>query len=269
MHFQPTYLYIKCHKVTGKLYFGKTVKTDPLKYNGSGIHWVRHIKKHGREYVETLWHCLFIDQEECTKFALMFSEQEDIVNSDLWLNLIPENGKPEGIIGSHHSLETKQKISISRKGQKLSSETKQKISANIKKWNNKNPEALKATKLKAAKSRIGFRHTEEAKKKMSLSTIGQFCSDETKRKMKVSHTGKFHSIETKLKLSLINTGHSVTDQTKRKQSEIAKNLPKFVCKYCSIQTTKANLTRWHDENCKHHNIGPEYWTPVLGLCNFF
>jgi hypothetical protein len=90
--FTPTYLYIKQHSVTGKLYFGKTVK-DPESYLGSGTHWMRHIKKHGKEHVVTLWYCLFLDQESCTEFALLFSKQENIVESDDWLNLRDENGK--------------------------------------------------------------------------------------------------------------------------------------------------------------------------------
>lgn len=54
MIYTPTYLYIKQHTITGKLYFGKTIK-DPEKYMGSGTHWKRHINKHGKEHVETLW----------------------------------------------------------------------------------------------------------------------------------------------------------------------------------------------------------------------
>jgi len=40
--FQPTYLYIKQHTKTGKLYFGKT-GNDPEKYLGSGTRWKRHL----------------------------------------------------------------------------------------------------------------------------------------------------------------------------------------------------------------------------------
>ncbi len=92
MIFQPTYLYIKQHTITWKLYFGKTTSVDPIKYHGSGLHWGPHIKVHGREHVVTLWYCLFTDQAECTKFALEFSEKMDIVKSDQWLNLIIEDG---------------------------------------------------------------------------------------------------------------------------------------------------------------------------------
>ncbi len=50
-----TYLYIKQHTITGKLYFGKTIR-DPLKYFGSGLHWSPHIRVHGKEHVMTLWY---------------------------------------------------------------------------------------------------------------------------------------------------------------------------------------------------------------------
>jgi len=93
--FQPTYLYIKQHSITGKLYFGKMATTrykTPESYYGSGIRWQRHIKKYGKIHVVTLWYCLFQDQEECTSFALNFSEQQNIVKSEDWLNLITENG---------------------------------------------------------------------------------------------------------------------------------------------------------------------------------
>lgn len=105
-----TYLYVKQHTVTGKLYFGKTVR-DPLKYRGSGTVCNRHINVHGKEHVETLWCEPFDDQEECTRFALEFSEKMNIVKSDQWLNLIPENGLCGQIVGYKHSIEAKEKIS--------------------------------------------------------------------------------------------------------------------------------------------------------------
>lgn len=101
-NFVSTYLYIKHHRVTGLLYFGKTTKKDPIKYLGSGTVWSRHIKKHGKDQVETLWFCLFTEVDELSRFALMFSEQNDIVRSTQWANLVPENGldgKPPGTLG--------------------------------------------------------------------------------------------------------------------------------------------------------------------------
>ena len=97
--FKPTYLYIKQHAVTGKLYFGKTTKSNPETYLGSGKHWKSHIKVHGNQFVITRWFCLFIDQESCTEFALNFSKQQNIVESSNWLNLKPENGLDGAITG--------------------------------------------------------------------------------------------------------------------------------------------------------------------------
>lgn len=67
------YLYIKQHTVTGLKYFGKTITKDPIKYNGSGTHWIRHINKHDRRHIITVGLWMFYDQEECTEFALKFS----------------------------------------------------------------------------------------------------------------------------------------------------------------------------------------------------
>lgn len=133
MSFQPTHLYIKQHSVTGKCYFGKTTQKDPIKYMGGGLHWTHHIKKHGIEHVKTLWHKLFMDKAECTKIALLFSEQQDIVKSDRWLNMKPENGLDGG--GNHwkiKSIEHQAKIANALKDKKFSPEICSRISQRVK-----------------------------------------------------------------------------------------------------------------------------------------
>lgn len=92
-----TCLYIKTHRATGLKYFGKTTK-DPLKYGGSGLHWKRHIAKHGND-VETEVLGWFEDLEECTNVALRFSIENNIVGSDQWANLIEENGLDGAPVG--------------------------------------------------------------------------------------------------------------------------------------------------------------------------
>jgi len=94
--FKPTYLYIKQHTVTGKLYFGKTARSNVERYNGSGIHWSRHIKAHGKDKVVTLWYCLFTDIDSLVETALKMSEVMDITDSDDWLNFKPESGLDGG-----------------------------------------------------------------------------------------------------------------------------------------------------------------------------
>lgn len=47
------YLYVKRHAKTNLKYFGKTHAIDPFRYKGSGHYWLRHIRKHGANYVKT------------------------------------------------------------------------------------------------------------------------------------------------------------------------------------------------------------------------
>lgn len=84
-------LYIKIHNVTGLKYFGKTTKSNPEKYMGSGKHWKRHLKKHGYD-VTTIVIGKFSDSLECQEFAINFSKEHNIVESNEWANLIIENG---------------------------------------------------------------------------------------------------------------------------------------------------------------------------------
>lgn len=117
LEFKPTYLYIKQHSVTGLLYFGKTIK-NPNTYFGSGKRWMRHIKKHGLEFVETLWTELYDDIYELHSTAIMLSELFDVVKSDVWANLMVENGLTGNCHGGTASEETRHKQSIAKKGKK-------------------------------------------------------------------------------------------------------------------------------------------------------
>lgn len=98
-----TYLYIKEHSLTGLKYLGKTAN-DPYKYSGSGKHWMRHIKKHGKEHIKTLWVSEpFTNKDLLVEFATFMSQELNIVNSDKWANLIVENGldgAPKGVSNS-------------------------------------------------------------------------------------------------------------------------------------------------------------------------
>jgi hypothetical protein len=85
-----TYLYAKRHRVTGLRYFGKTTQ-DPYQYKGSGLHWRRHLRRHGDD-VETTWVQAYTDQEILVREAEFFSRVYDIAASSEWANMKPENG---------------------------------------------------------------------------------------------------------------------------------------------------------------------------------
>jgi group I intron endonuclease len=109
------YLYVKQCNHCGKKYFGKHSGNDPYKYTGSGKHWLRHLKKHKPDVNTTeVWG--FDNQELATSFAKRFSEDNNIVNSEEWFNLVEEDAL-DGNSGYRHTQETKQKLSERSAGQ--------------------------------------------------------------------------------------------------------------------------------------------------------
>lgn len=85
------YLYVKTHNKTGLKYLGKTMKSDPHLYKGSGKRWLSHLKKHGYDYTTQI--LLFTeDKEELKQTGIFFSRIWNIVKSDDWANLTEEKG---------------------------------------------------------------------------------------------------------------------------------------------------------------------------------
>lgn len=169
-NFPPTYLYIKQHSITGKLYFGKTTK-NPEQYNGSGTKWLNHINYYGKEHVNNLWYCLFLDEKSINEFALSFSKQNDIVNSSEWLNLIEETGLGDPI----RTISSREKMSDAQRGN---------------------------TK------RRGKTHTPEAKEKNRIAHLGKKVSEETLIKMRMYSHPHTESTKQKIRESLMGKKHS-------------------------------------------------------------
>lgn len=79
------------------------------------------------------------------------------------------------------------------------------------------------TKRKIRNSVKGFKHSDEAKRKMQ----GRKLSEETRKKMSSSHKGKVLSEEHKLKLLKANIGRKFSEESKKKMSN-AKKKPLIV-----------------------------------------
>ena len=85
------YLYVKTHNKTGLKYLGKTTKSDPHTYPGSGQYWQRHLDKHGCDFTtEIIKECQ--TNEELREWGLYYTNLWNIVESNAWANLKPENG---------------------------------------------------------------------------------------------------------------------------------------------------------------------------------
>jgi len=187
MQFNPTWLYIKQHNETGLKYFGKTIR-DPMRYNGSGTHWKRHIDKHGDD-VTTIWCQLFTDIDQLVEYATKFSIENNIIESKEWANIKLENGLDGGMIGYKVTDETKQKISNTTKGR---------------------PSPLKGRTI-----------TEEQKRNISIASAKRKHSKETRYKMSLIQQNR--SAETNLKISNAKRGHTVSLETRAKISETLRN----------------------------------------------
>ena len=105
---KPCRLMVKQHAITKLKYFCKTNTKNYLKYCGSGVGWTEHLKEHGKQHVITLWVSkIFTNREEISKFAIQFSIENQIVESDQWANRIIETG-----IGGGGKRNTKQYFNI-------------------------------------------------------------------------------------------------------------------------------------------------------------
>lgn len=145
--FKPTWLYLKQHNKTGLKYFGKTIK-DPETYNGSGTYWTNHLAQHGDD-VSTIWKQLFTDKEELTKFALDYSEKNNIVESNEYANLKPEDGLMGGDTG------------ITESGRKIISEKSKKFRHTV-----ESIQKIKKARANQQNLRTGQRHSEATIKKI-------------------------------------------------------------------------------------------------------
>jgi len=99
--------------------------------------------------------------------------------------------------GSHHSVESKKKISLGNRGKIILEEVRKKISNSCK----------------------GKRVSEITRKKISDSWRKRTVSEETKKKMSDSHKGKKLSEETKRKLSASLKNRKYSEEVKKKYSE--------------------------------------------------
>ena len=98
----PIYLYVKTHNQTGLKYLGKTTATDPHAYPGSGLIWEGHLKRHGSDYsTEILLETE--DPEEIQTAGQYYSTLWNVVESDDWANLQPEEGQGFASGKYHHS----------------------------------------------------------------------------------------------------------------------------------------------------------------------
>ena len=170
------YLYVKTHNKTGLKYLGKTVYDDVDSYQGSGKIWKRHIKKHGYDVTTEI---IFVtdSKDEIKEKGIYYSNLWNIVESDDWANLKPEEGDGGKIVLTDEIIAKRKQFMLTNnpfKDKKHSEETKQKI---------RDKRKLQVMPIK----------TEEQRKQMSERMKGHDVSDETKKKISEKTLGKSKS----------------------------------------------------------------------------
>lgn len=219
-----SHLYRITDQATGRFYIGKHIGQVQNGYLGSGLRWLRHIRKN--KAVDLKYEVLVIAD---TKYILDLESRYvtlDFISSNpLCMNLkqggmggvgLSEDslesmrsklrGKPSWNKGIPMSEKAKAKLSAAKmgrvapnKGKPMSEETKAKVSASRKgkggwaKGIEKSPEHR--AKLSAAlKGRTawnkGVKPTEEQLQKLRTAMLGKKHSEETKQKMRASHAAR-------------------------------------------------------------------------------
>jgi hypothetical protein len=134
------------------------------------------------------------------------------------------------------SKETREKISQSLLGKKLSEETKSK--------------QRKPKSEEHRKNMMGRYITKITRQKLSNAATGRIVSDQTRAKQSVSAKNRPAISEiTRKKLSNSNKGKQLSDQHKQKLSLLQKNLPRVCCLHCGYEVDVRNFHRFHNISC--------------------
>jgi|AntAceMinimDraft_18_1070375.scaffolds.fasta_scaffold03807_15 group I intron endonuclease len=229
------FVYITTNVINGKQYVGDhSTNNINDSYLGSGRPYFERAKeKYGRENFKREILESFDTKQEA------FDAQKKYINK---FNTLVPNGynlSPTG--GLHvkgcfypnkkHSEETKRKMSIAKKGKKLSEQHIKNLKGKNKGKKHSLEQNIIHNKKISGKNNFmyGKKHSEETKRKMSESNKGQKRSEETKKRLSESHKGKItwmkgkkHTEETKKKMSESHKDKKFTEEHKRKLCEARK-----------------------------------------------
>lgn len=181
------YLYKKTHIITGLKYLGKTTVVGPHNYKGSGKYWKAHIKSHGYDVTtEILKECT--SNEEIKYWGKYYSELWNIVESDEWANLKPEDGDGGA---QHMTHDYKLKISNSSKGRKFTDEHRNNLSKSGRgRIDTRTLETKLLAAQKASKSLKGKKKPEGFGEKIRQANLGKTRPNSAKQNMKKSWTNE-------------------------------------------------------------------------------
>ena len=172
-------LYVKEHNKTGLKYFGKhkVCSESVYDYSGSGTKWLEHLQEYGDDVTTHIVGKWDVNDPELVYAALSISEYFNIVESNEWANMKPENGLDGGF--EHLNDGSPEHIERAKKGRKIANENgaQEKALQRLKElreneeWYSKVIEKRKKTLQKYYENNPGMffgkTHSDEAKSKIS------------------------------------------------------------------------------------------------------
>lgn len=194
--FKPTALLVMEHNITGLKYFCKTTMLDRVhRYKGSGLAWTKHLRENGFDVKAGILG-FYVEEKRCLEAAKKFSEENNIVDSNVWANAVVETGKNgcsmtgerNPFYGKKHTPEAIESARLKKLGRSVnkgayrSPEQRAKISSSLKGRSNPVVSAkltgrkqTEEHKANVAKGRQGFMHSMETKEKLRLLAIKQWA----------------------------------------------------------------------------------------------
>lgn len=91
VHGEVYRLMIKTHNQTGLKYLCQSSRIDYINYTGSGSYWKKHLSKHGPDF-STIVLFETTNKDEIKQQGIYYSNKFNVVNSEEWANLVPEQG---------------------------------------------------------------------------------------------------------------------------------------------------------------------------------
>ena len=206
------YLYLKKHSDTKKLYLGWTQRDDYDHYHGSGVYWLKHLKKHGAE-IETVLLGSYDDIEDLKAEGMRYSKMWDVKNNDLFANLKDEDG-----IGGEFGDECRKRMSES-------------AIARVKRMGT--PSGAWTSEQVSDMNKVSWKDPEIRTKRIEGMRIGKANSDYVRGP---------DSEETKRKKSIAMKGRAINKGKTYKMKEMT-------CPHCGLTGKGGNMTRYHFDNC--------------------
>lgn len=233
-------LMVKTHLLTGLKYLCYTTKDGEEydRYPGSGTYWHKHLKEHGK-YISTDLIFETDDHIEFKDFALNKSEELNIVISDEWANLIPEDGN----LG--YAFKTMKWIT---NGDINKLHLKSEILPIGWRFGLSNTHFNDSAKQSELAKRVNPENISKSKKQQWADGVYD-KRDHMKCGVDRNDPVKRAEVSSKISKTLLKQSDELAARMKLTRANPKNNNIK--CPYCDKTGYKAGMVRWHFDNCKH------------------